>query len=79
VNKNARHLHRPVSFFYTISSRTGSIQKDQCSADLSAVRTLKEPGKEGISDGLHGTSTCFEDTPLPFLLAQQITGFFNFQ
>jgi hypothetical protein len=55
------------------------MEKDQCSADLSAVRTLKEPGKEGLPDDLHGTWTCFDDNPLPFLLAQQITGFFNFQ
>ena len=54
------------------------MKKDQCSTDLSAVRTLKEPRKEGISDGLHGTWTCLEDKPLLSLLAQQITDFFTF-
>jgi hypothetical protein len=44
--------------------------------DLSAVRTLKEPGKGGISNNVHGLNACFDLIPLPFPAAQQISDFF---
>jgi len=45
--------------------------------DLSAVRTLKEPGKGGISINLHDLKACFDFIPLPFPPAEQITDFFT--
>jgi hypothetical protein len=53
--------------------------KDQCATDLSAVRTLKKPGKEGLSIIVHGNFTCLDVIPLPSPAVLLITDFLSFQ
>ena len=55
------------------------MSEDQCSTDLSAVRTLKKPGMGGISIIVHGNTTCLDVIPLPIPSAQINTDFFSFQ
>ena len=78
-DKNAWHSRRPVSYFTLSHHDLSLIQKDQCAMDLSAVRTLKEPGKGGLSIIVHGCQACLDVFPLPFPAAQQITDFLSCQ